>query len=84
MVDSPIPTIMYTILYLIIVYVGPRLMKSRKPYKLTWALIPYNLAMALLNLYIAVEVSCKILNSFSLINIIIGNNSHIFVFNFSY
>ncbi|XP_065226410.1 very long chain fatty acid elongase 4-like isoform X2 [Planococcus citri] len=56
MVDSPIPTIMYTILYLIIVYVGPRLMKSRKPFKLTWALIPYNLAMALLNFYIAYEL----------------------------
>lgn len=57
MVDSPVPTIGYTILYLIIVYVGPRLMKKREPFRLTWALVPYNLAMALLNLYIAMEVS---------------------------
>lgn len=57
MVDSPLPTIIYTILYLTIVYVGPRLMRNRKPFKLTWALVPYNLAMAMLNLYIAIEVS---------------------------
>jgi len=56
MVDSPIPTFLYTILYLIIVFTGPKLMKHRKPFKLTWALVPYNLSMALLNLYIAVEV----------------------------
>ncbi len=57
MVDSPVPTVLYTILYLIIVFVGPKVMKHRKPFQLTWALIPYNLSMALLNLYIAIEVS---------------------------
>jgi len=57
MVDSPVPTITFTILYLIIVYIGPRLMKHRAPFRLTSVLIPYNLAMALLSLYIAVEVS---------------------------
>jgi hypothetical protein len=48
---------LYTALYLAIVWAGPRLMKNRKPFRLTWALIPYNLSMAALNFYIASEVS---------------------------
>lgn len=48
---------LYTVLYLAIVWAGPRLMKDREPFRLTWALIPYNLAMAALNFYIASEVS---------------------------
>lgn len=56
LVDSPKPTLLYTALYLFIVWSGPKLMRQRKAFKLTWALVPYNLAMAALNLYIAVEV----------------------------
>lgn len=57
MVDSPVPTLLYTALYLGVVCIGPRLMRDRKPFKLTSILIPYNLAMAALNLYIAFEVN---------------------------
>jgi len=53
------PTVLYTVLYLAIVWAGPRLMKNRQPFRLTWALIPYNLSMAVLNFYIASEVSDK-------------------------
>ncbi|XP_046665857.1 elongation of very long chain fatty acids protein 4-like [Homalodisca vitripennis] len=56
MVDSPTPTLLYTALYLAIVGVGPRLMRDRKPFKLKWILLPYNIAMAVLNLYIAFEL----------------------------
>lgn len=56
----PAPTLLYTLLYLAIVWVGPRIMKNRKPFKLTVVLIPYNLAMALLNAYIAVQVNITI------------------------
>lgn len=56
MVDSPAPTIFYTVIYFIIVGLGPKYMKNRKPFKLTSILIPYNVLMTLLNLYIAVEV----------------------------
>ncbi|CAG2066713.1 unnamed protein product, partial [Timema podura] len=55
LVDSPVPTILYTAVYLFIVWLGPRLMKDRPPFRLTWALVPYNLAMAFLNFYIASE-----------------------------
>lgn len=44
-------------LYLLIVWAGPKVMKKRKAFKLTWALVPYNLAMACLNAYIAIQVS---------------------------
>lgn len=31
-------------------------MKQRHAFKLTWALVPYNLAMAILNGYIAIQL----------------------------
>lgn len=57
MVDSPLPTIGYTILYLIMVALGPRLMKNRRPFTLKKTMIAYNLSMCVLNAYIAFEVS---------------------------
>lgn len=56
LVDSPKPTLIYTLLYLLIVWAGPKVMKKRKAFKLTWALVPYNLTMALLNAYIAIQL----------------------------
>ncbi|XP_046395830.1 elongation of very long chain fatty acids protein 4-like isoform X1 [Ischnura elegans] len=56
LVDSPLPTLLYTAVYLFIVWIGPKLMKKRKPFKLTFALVPYNLSMAALNLYICIEL----------------------------
>ena len=56
LVDSPVPTLVYTLIYLSIVWAGPKIMKNKKPLKLTWLLMPYNLFMALLNGYIAVEL----------------------------
>ncbi|KAK6626398.1 hypothetical protein RUM43_006709 [Polyplax serrata] len=56
LVDSPVPTLLYTALYLVIVWAGPKIMKKKNPFKLTWLLIPYNLSMALLNGYIAFEL----------------------------
>ncbi|XP_073967612.1 very long chain fatty acid elongase 4-like [Choristoneura fumiferana] len=56
LVDSPLPTVVYTALYLFIVWLGPKLMKNRQPFQLTWLLVPYNLAMAGLNAFIAVRL----------------------------
>ncbi|XP_065348014.1 very long chain fatty acid elongase 4-like isoform X1 [Cloeon dipterum] len=56
LVDTPWPTILYTAVYLAIVWTGPKLMRDRKPFALTWALIPYNFAMAALNAFIAYEL----------------------------
>lgn len=38
------------------VYVGPRLMANRKPFRLNTAMIVYNLSMVLFNAYIVYEV----------------------------
>lgn len=39
------------------VYIGPRLMANRKPFRLNTAMIAYNLSMVLLNGYIVYEVN---------------------------
>lgn len=56
LVDSPVPTLTFVLVYLFIVWIGPKLMQYRKPFKLKWILIPYNLSMALLNAYISLRV----------------------------
>ncbi|VEN60246.1 unnamed protein product [Callosobruchus maculatus] len=56
LVDSPVPMVAYTLVYLTIVWLGPKVMAKRKPFKLTWLLIPYNFSMAVLNAYIAVQL----------------------------
>lgn len=55
-VDSPVPTLFCVLIYFFIVWIGPKFMQNRKPFRLTWLLIPYNFSMALLNAYIAVQV----------------------------
>ncbi|XP_043268401.1 elongation of very long chain fatty acids protein 4-like [Venturia canescens] len=56
LVDSPMPTLAWTVLYLSIVWAGPKIMRTRKAFKLTWLLVPYNFSMAILNAYIAVQL----------------------------
>lgn len=56
MVDSPVPTLGYTVLYLVMVLVGPRLMRDRQPFNLKKCMIAHNLMMTALNGYIAVEL----------------------------
>ena len=70
LVDTPWPTLLSTVVYLGIVWYGPKFMRDRKPFRLTWALIPYNLAMAALNAFIAFEVT----NKSYFINLHLNNN----------
>jgi elongation of very long chain fatty acids protein 4 len=53
---SPGPTLLIAMAYLTSIYYGRRFMAKRKPFSIRGILIPYNLAMALLNLYIGLEV----------------------------
>lgn len=55
-VDSPTPTIIITLAYLIIVWIGPKLMRDRKPFDVKYLMIFYNFALVLLNLYISSEL----------------------------
>lgn len=50
------PTLQLMLSYLLLVAVGPLVMANFKPFKLNWLLIPYNLSMAVLNLYITVTL----------------------------
>jgi len=54
---SPVPTLLFTFAYLLVVYYGRRWMKNRKPFSLRYILVPYNLSMCLLNFYIALELA---------------------------
>jgi len=51
------PTFALTAAYLIIVYVGPKLMNSRPPFEFRWTLFLYNAGLVALNLHICSEVS---------------------------
>lgn len=54
-VDSPVPTLTLTCAYLVVVWIGPKLMINRKPFEVRPFLIAYNLALAMLNFYLAFE-----------------------------
>ncbi|KAF0303631.1 Elongation of very long chain fatty acids protein 4 [Amphibalanus amphitrite] len=57
LLDSPLPTLLLTAGYLLLVWLGPRLMRHRQPMQLRAPLVLYNLAVSLLNLYIGLELA---------------------------
>ncbi|CAO1433370.1 unnamed protein product [Diamesa serratosioi] len=62
LVDSPVPTITGVALYLCMVWIGPKIMKNRKPFQLNGILVPYNLLMAALNLFICLRLTVAAFN----------------------
>jgi len=54
--QSPIPTLLLCMLYLLCVAVGPKLMKNRKPFDLRYLLIIYNFSLVALSVYIVYQV----------------------------
>ncbi|ENN71674.1 elongation of very long chain fatty acids protein 7 [Dendroctonus ponderosae] len=55
-IQSPVPTILMVLTYLyVILWLGPRLMANRKPFKLKEVLFVYNGAQVLLSLYMFYE-----------------------------
>lgn len=57
LMQSPIEMTSILLVYVYFsVYVGPRLMANRKPFRLNTAMIVYNLSMVLLNAYTVFEV----------------------------
>ena len=57
LMSTPLPTTALFFLYLFIVWLGPRFMKSRRPVSLRLVIIPYNLALVVLSAYMFYEVS---------------------------
>lgn len=57
LMESPVEMTSILLAYVFFsVYVGPRLMANRKPFRLNTAMIIYNLSMVLFNAYIVYEV----------------------------
>lgn len=56
LLDNYPPTLFFTIVYLLIVWMGPKYMKNRQPFSCRGILVVYNLALTLLSLYMFYEV----------------------------
>ncbi|XP_050303364.1 elongation of very long chain fatty acids protein 7-like isoform X2 [Anthonomus grandis grandis] len=56
LIETPIPTVVIVLMYLyIVLWLGPRIMANRKPFKLKEVLIVYNAAQVLFSLYMFYE-----------------------------
>ncbi|XP_010884057.1 elongation of very long chain fatty acids protein 2 [Esox lucius] len=58
LLDSCLPTLSLTILYLLAVYLGTKYMRNRTAYSLKGILQVYNLGVTMLSLYMLVELIC--------------------------
>ncbi|XP_055390842.1 very long chain fatty acid elongase 4 isoform X1 [Bubalus kerabau] len=56
LMQSPLPTLSISTLYLLFVWLGPKWMKDREPFQMRLVLILYNFGMVLLNLFIFREL----------------------------
>uniref|UniRef100_A0A8D1CBG0 Elongation of very long chain fatty acids protein n=2 Tax=Sus scrofa TaxID=9823 RepID=A0A8D1CBG0_PIG len=56
LLDNYIPTLVCSILYLLIVWLGPKYMKNRQPFSCRGILVVYNLGLTLLSLYMFYEL----------------------------
>ncbi|XP_056616471.1 elongation of very long chain fatty acids protein 5 isoform X2 [Triplophysa dalaica] len=56
LLDDYIPTFTFTVLYLLIVWMGPKYMKNKQAYSCRALLVPYNLGLMLLSLYMFYEM----------------------------
>lgn len=55
--DSPVSILCVFVLYLVMVKQGPKMMEQREPFQVQGAMVLYNLAVMVLSIYIAFEVS---------------------------
>lgn len=57
LLDNYIPTFALTVIYLLIVWLGPKYMKHRQPYSCRGPMVLYNLGLTLLSVYMFYEVN---------------------------
>lgn len=60
LLDNYIPTFVCSIIYLLIVWLGPKYMKNRQPFFCRGILVVYNLGLTLLSLYMFYEVGQRL------------------------
>nr|XP_060471740.1 elongation of very long chain fatty acids protein 5 isoform X3 [Panthera onca] len=56
LLDNYIPTFICSVIYLLIVWLGPKYMKNRQPFSCRGILVVYNLGLTLLSLYMFCEI----------------------------
>lgn len=56
LMQTPLPTLAISTLYLLVVWLGPVWMKNREPFQLRYLLIIYNFGMVILNFFIFKEL----------------------------
>lgn len=59
LLDNYLPTLAFTIMYLLIVWMGPKYMRNRQPFSCRGILVVYNLVLTFLSLYLFYEVGQK-------------------------
>ncbi|MEQ2223169.1 Elongation of very long chain fatty acids protein 5 [Ilyodon furcidens] len=57
LLDNYLPTFALTVMYLLIVWMGPKYMKNRQPYSCRGLMVVYNLGVTYLSLYMCYEVN---------------------------
>ncbi|KAG9510891.1 Elongation of very long chain fatty acids protein 4, partial [Fragariocoptes setiger] len=57
LMSSPLPTLILFTLYLTGVKYGPGIMQNKRPWRLRWILVAYNLSISMLNLWMVLELS---------------------------
>ena len=55
--QSPLPMLAMCAGYYVLCMVGPLLMRNRKPFEMTVAMVIYNITMVVLSFYLFVEVT---------------------------
>ena len=66
---DPRPVWVLTIMYLLIVTLGPKVMKNRQPYSLQSFMVVYNLGLVALSFYMTVEVNICVYNCVCFLNV---------------
>uniref|UniRef100_A0A9L0J9D4 Elongation of very long chain fatty acids protein n=1 Tax=Equus asinus TaxID=9793 RepID=A0A9L0J9D4_EQUAS len=59
LLDNYIPTFICTAIYLLVVWLGPKYMKTRQPFSCRGILVVYNLGLTLLSLFMFYEVNSE-------------------------
>ncbi|XP_077018199.1 very long chain fatty acid elongase 5 isoform X2 [Tamandua tetradactyla] len=62
LLDNYIPTLICSVIYLLIVWLGPKYMKNKQPFSCRGILVVYNLGLTLLSLYMFCEIEGSLIS----------------------
>lgn len=70
LLDNYIPTFICTAIYLLVVWLGPKYMRTRQPFSCRGILVVYNLGLTLLSLFMFYEVGQGLAQASSHLNVL--------------